>query len=132
MTILNATHGELRWNGVKIAKVLNASINKNRDTLQTTGIGEMDDTFAYGKRSTSGSATILYKTDDSATTSIMNRILNDNEEPDELTIILRTGQSQGTVTGQVLISSQSESISVGENTSVSINFVISGKPGAIF
>lgn len=132
MTILNATHGELRWNGVKIAKVLNASINKNRDTLQTTGIGEMDDTFAYGKRSTSGSATILYKTDDSATASIMNRILNDSEEPDQLTMILRTGQSQGTINGQVLISSQSESVSVGENTSISINFVINGKPSATF
>jgi hypothetical protein len=132
MTILNATHGELRWNGIKIAKVLNASINKNRDTLQTTGIGEMDDTFAYGKRSTSGSATILYKTDDLATTQIMNRILNDSEAPDELAMILRTGQSQGTISGQVLISSQSESISVGENTSISINFVISGKPSATF
>ena len=132
MTILNGTHGELRWNGVKIAKVLNASINKNRDTLQTTGIGDMDDTFAYGKRSTSGSATLLYKTDDAATVQLMNRILNDDEIPDELTMVLRTGQSQGSISGTVLISSQSESVSVQENTSVSINFVISGKPSAIY
>jgi hypothetical protein len=132
MTILNGTHGELRWNGVKIAKVLNASINKNRDTLQTTGIGDMDDTFAYGKRSTSGSATLLYKTDDAATVQLMNRILNDDETPDELTMVLRTGQSQGSISGTVLISSQSESVSVQENTSVSINFVISGKPSAIY
>jgi hypothetical protein len=130
MSILNATHGELRWNGTKIAKVLNASINKTRDTLQTTGIGELDDTFAYGKRNTGGSATLLYKTDDLATTELMNRILNDGEAPDSLTLILRTGQSQGTLSGQVLISSQSESISVGENTSVNINFVVSGKPSA--
>jgi hypothetical protein len=132
MTILNGTHGELRWNGVKIAKVLNVSINKNRDTLQTTGIGDMDDTFAYGKRSTSGSATLLYKTDDAATVQLMNRILNDDETPDELTMVLRTGQSQGSISGTVLISSQSESVSVQENTSVSINFVISGKPSAIY
>lgn len=130
MTILNGTHGELRWNGTKIAKVLNASINKNRDTLQTTGIGDMDDTYAYGKRNTSGSATLLYKTDDLATTQIMNRILFDGETPDNLSLILRTGQSQGTISGSVLISSQSESISTGENTTVSINFVISGKPQA--
>jgi hypothetical protein len=132
MTILNGTHGELRWNGVKIAKVLNVSINKNRDTLQTTGIGDMDDTFAYGKRSTSGSATLLYKTDDAATVQLMNRILNDDETPDELTMVLRAGQSQGSISGTVLISSQSESVSVQENTSVSINFVISGKPSAIY
>lgn len=130
MTILNGTHGELRWNGVKIAKVLNASINKNRDTLQTTGIGEMDETYAYGKRNTSGSATLLYKTDDPATVQIMNRILSDGENPDNLSLILRTGQSQGTISGSVLISSQSESISPSENTTVNINFVISGKPQA--
>jgi hypothetical protein len=130
MTILNGTHGELRWNGKKIAKVTNASINKNRDTLQTTGIGDMDDTYAYGKRSTGGSATLLYKTDDAATVELMNRILNDDESTDNLTLILRTGQSRGTLKGSVLISSQSESISSGENTTVSINFVISGKPSA--
>jgi len=132
MTILNGTHGELRWNGSKIAKVLNASTNKNRETLQTTGIGELDDTYAYGKRSTSGSATLLYKTDDIATSEIMNRILNDSDSVDNLTIVLRSGQTQGTISGDVLISSQSESMSVGENTTVNINFVVSGKPLANF
>jgi hypothetical protein len=132
MTILNSTHGELRWNGRKVAKVLNASINKNRDTLQTTGIGDLDDTYAYGKRNTSGSATLLYKTDDLATTELMNRILQDGETPDNLSLVLRTGQSQGTISGSVLISSQSESVSTGENTTVSVNFVISGKPTAVY
>lgn len=132
MTILNSTHGELRWNGKKVAKVLNASINKNRDTLQTTGIGDLDDTYAYGKRNTSGSATLLYKTDDLATTELMNRILQDGETPDNLSLVLRTGQSQGTISGSVLISSQSESVSTGENTTVSVNFVISGKPTAVY
>jgi hypothetical protein len=130
MTILNGTHGELRWNGKKIAKVLNASINKNRDTLQTTGIGDMDDTYVYGKRSTSGSATLLYKTDDAATVELMNRILNDDTSSDRLSLVLRTGQARGTLRGNVLISSQSESVSSGENTTVSINFVVSGKPSA--
>lgn len=132
MTILNSTHGELRWNGRKVAKVLNASINKNRDTLQTTGIGDLDDTYAYGKRNTSGSATLFYKTDDLATTELMNRILQDGETPDNLSLVLRTGQSQGTISGSVLISSQSESVSTGENTTVSVNFVISGKPTAVY
>jgi hypothetical protein len=130
MTILNGTHGELRWNGAKIAKVLNASTNKNRETLQTTGIGELDDTYVYGKRSTSGSATLLYKTDDIATSEIMNRILNDSDSVDNLTMVLRSGQTQGALSGDVLISSQSESMSVGENTTVNINFVVSGKPVA--
>jgi hypothetical protein len=132
VTILNGTHGELRWNGAKIAKVLNASINKNRETLQTTGIGELDDTYAYGKRSTSGSATLLYKTDDVTTSQIMNRILEDSDSVDSLTMVLRSGQSQGSLSGDVLISSESESMSVGENTTVNVNFVISGKPLASY
>jgi hypothetical protein len=132
MTIINSTHGELRWNGQKIAKVTDVSFEKTRATLETTGIGDLDDTYAYGKRSTSGSATLLYKSDDSVTSALMNRILNDNEEPDNLTMILRRGSSQGTISGDVLISSQGISNSVGSNITVGISFVISGKPEGTF
>lgn len=133
MSILNGTHGELRWNGVKIAKVTNASLTLNRDTLDTSGIGEMDQTYAYGRRNTSGTATLLYKTDDLATQQVMNRILSDEESVSEaLTMILRTGQSQGTISGTVLLSSIGVTTSVGDNTSVSVNFVISGKPSGVF
>jgi hypothetical protein len=132
MTITNSTHGELRWNGQKIAKVRDVSFDKARATLETTGIGDLDDTYAYGKRTTSGSATLLYKSDDTATSNLMNRILNDGEDPDELTIILRRGSSQGTITGSVLVSSQGISNSVGDNTVVSVAFVISGKSTGVF
>jgi hypothetical protein len=132
MTIINSTHGELRWNGQKIAKVRDVSIEKARATLETTGIGDLDDTYAYGKRTTSGSATLLYKSDDSATVALMNRILNDNEILDALTIVLRRGTSQGTLSGQVLISSQGITNSVGDNTTVNISFVVSGKPEGNF
>ena len=128
MTIINSTHGELRWNGQKIAKVRDVSIEKARATLETTGIGDLDDTYAYGKRTTSGSATLLYKTDDSTTVALMDRILNDEETTDELTIVLRRGTAQGTISGQVLISSQGITNSVGDNITVNVSFVISGKP----
>lgn len=132
MNVINSTHGELRWNGQKIAKVLDVSLEKARATLETTGIGDLDDTYAYGKRSTSGSATLLYKSDDSTTVALMDRILNDSETPDELTMILRRGTSQGTISGSVLISSQGISNSVNNNVTVSISFVISGKPQGNF
>jgi len=132
MTIINATHGELRWNGAKIAKVRDVSFDKARATLETTGIGDLDDTYSYGKRTTSGSATLLYKSDDNTTTELMNRILNDNDTPDSLSLVLRSGSSQGTLTGQVLIASQGISNSVGDNTVVSVSFVVSGKPTGTF
>lgn len=132
MTILNGTHGELRWNGTKIAKVTNASLNINRDTLDTTGIGDLDATYTYGRRTTSGSATILYKTDDLATQQLMNRLLSDQETSESLTMILRTGQSQGTISGSVLLSSIGVATSVGDNTTVSVSFVISGRPEGVF
>jgi hypothetical protein len=128
MTIINATHGELRWNGQKIAKVRDVSFDKARATLETTGIGDLDDTYSYGKRTTSGSATLLYKSDDNATVALMNRILDDSETVDQLTLVLRSGSAQGTLSGSVLISSQGIANNVGDNTIVNISFVVSGKP----
>lgn len=132
MAILNGTHGELRWNGTKIAKVTNAALTISRDTLDTTGIGDLDQTYSYGKRNTAGTATLLYKTDDLATQQIMNRILSDEESDESLTMVLRTGQTQGTVSGSVLINSLGTTTSIGDNTSVSVSFVISGKPSGVF
>ena len=127
MTVANGVHGEVRFGGLKIAKVTSASINIERQTLDTTGIGEMDDEFAYGKRSTSGSATLLYKTDDESTRNLVNRILEDGESPDELELILYKGGSKA-FSGPALISSLGLSMSVNENTSVNVAFVYSGKP----
>jgi hypothetical protein len=132
MSIPNGTHGELRWKGVKIAKVRNASIDKSRATLETTGIGDLDDTYAYGKRTTNGSCTLLYKQDDAATVALMNRILDDTETPDQISLIIRAGSAQGTIGGDALINQQSEAVTVGDNTSVNVSFVISGKPSATF
>jgi hypothetical protein len=127
MTVANGVHGEVRFGGQKIAKVTNASFEVARETLNTTGIGEMDDEFAYGKRSTSGSATLLYKTDDDATRDLINRIFDDNESPDDLELILYRGGNKA-VSGPALISSLGLGISVNENTSVNVAFVFSGKP----
>jgi hypothetical protein len=98
-----------------------------RQTLETTGIGDTDDEFAYGKRTTTGSATLLYKTDDQATVALMNRIFNDGEQPDDLEMIIYKGSGRS-ISGSVLINSQGIGNSVGDNVTVNISFVISGKP----
>jgi hypothetical protein len=127
MTVANATHGEVRFQGQKVAKVTSISMETQRQTLETTGIGELDDTFAYGKRTTSGSATLLYKTDDQATVDLMNRIFDDGEQLDGLVMVIHRGSSKS-IRGPALINSQGIAMSRGDNTQVSISFVISGKP----
>jgi hypothetical protein len=127
MTVPNATHGEVRFQGQKVAKVRSISMETQRQTLETTGVGDMDDEFAYGKRTTSGSATLLYKTDDQATVNLINRIFNDGETPDDLVMTIYKGGSKS-ISGSALINSQGIATSVGDSTQVSISFVISGKP----
>jgi hypothetical protein len=127
MTVANATHGEVRFKGQKVAKVTSVSMETQRQTLETTGIGELDDTFSYGKRTTSGSASLLYKTDDQATVDLMNRIFDDGETPDDLVMTIYKGSNKA-ISGPALINSQGIATSVGDNTQVSISFVIDGKP----
>ena len=126
MTVPNATHGEVRFQGQKVAKIRSISMETQRQTLETTGVGELDDTFSYGKRTTSGSATLLYKTDDQATVNLMNRIFDDGETPDDLVMTIYKGGSKS-ISGPALINSQGIATSVGDSTHVSISFVISSK-----
>ena len=131
MTVANATHGEVRFQGQKVAKVRSISMETQRQTLETTGVGDMDDEFAYGKRTTSGSATLLYKTDDQATVNLMNRIFDDGETPDDLVMTIFKGGNKE-ASGPALINSQGMAVSKGDNTQVSISFVINGKPSKAF
>ena len=130
MSIANSIHGEVRFQGVKIAKARSIDYQVRRVTLETTGIGEMDDDYAYGKRTTSGSATLLYKTDDPATVALMNRILDDGEQFDDLQMIVYRGTGKA-ISGPVLINSLGIASSVGDSTQISVSFVINGKPTSV-
>ena len=130
MSIANSIHGEVRFQGQKIAKARSIDYQVRRGTLETTGIGEMDDEYAYGKRTTSGSATLLYKTDDPATVALMNRILDDGEQLDDLEMIVYRGTGK-TISGPVLIGSMGIASSVGDSTQISVSFVINGKPTSV-
>ena len=130
MSIANSIHGEVRFQGQKIAKARGIDYQIRRATLETTGIGDTDDEYAYGKRTTSGSATLLYKTNDPATVALMNRILDDGEQLDNLEMIIyrRTGKA---VSGPALINSLGIASSVGDNTQISVSFVINGKATSV-
>ena len=130
MSIANSIHGEVRFQGVKVAKVRSIDYQVQRALLESTGIGEMDDEYSYGKRTTNGSASLLYKTDDAATVALMNRIFDDGEQLDDLQMIIYRGTGK-TISGPVLINSLGIASSVGDSTQISVSFVINGKPASV-
>ena len=132
MAVKTSTTAELRLNSVAIAKVRDITMNYARDSLETTGIGQIDRTYAYGKRGTSGSGTLMYDASDTATKALMNRLLSDATTTDTIAMVLDTATSDGTITGDALITQAGVSVSVGDIVSVPISFTISGKPTGSF
>lgn len=117
---------------ITIAKVRDIKLDMNRDALETTGIGQKDRTYAYGIRGTSGSGTLLYDSTDSGTREILNHILSDAETLSGVQLVLDTGTSTGTLTGDALITAAGPGVSVGDLISIPISFTISGKPSGTF
>lgn len=117
---------------VTIAKVRDVTLNINRDALETTGIGQADRTYAYGIRGTSGSGTLLYDPSDTGTADLMNQILSDTETLSGVQLVLDTASTDGTVSGDALITAVGPGVSVGDLISVPVSFTISGKPTGQF
>ena len=138
MAILNGCHGSLYWGTTgdsdKIAKVQNASVQIESQALDTTGVGEDWSDYTPGRKSASGTASLLYKEDDAATKVAIKSILNNEpgETPSQGFVMRLYKQGTQQINGTVLVSSQSVSQSVGELTTLSINFVFCGEMFADF
>jgi sporulation protein YlmC with PRC-barrel domain len=132
MAVKTAATAELQFEGVAIGKVRDVSLNINRDALETTGIGQLDRTYAYGIRNTTGSGTLLYDSENTATRNIMNSLLSDSENLSNVKLLLDTSTSLGTIEGQILVTQVGVSVSVGSLISVPISFTVSGKPEGAF
>lgn len=111
-----------------IAKVRNVQIDYNRDALETTGIGQVDRTYAYGIRGTSGSGTLLYDSGDTATVALLNSALSNSEALVGIQLVLDTSVGAGTITGDALLTAVGQAVAVGDLITVPISFTISGKP----
>lgn len=117
---------------ITVAKVRDVRLDMNRDALETTGIGQKDRTYAYGIRGTSGSGTLLYDSTDSGTREVLNHMLSDTETLSGVKLVLDTGTTTGTITGDALITAAGPGVSVGDLISIPISFTISGKPTGTF
>lgn len=132
MAVKTSLTAEVRWNGTKVAKIRDISLDISRQSLETTSLGDFDASYVYGTRATTGSGTLMYDPADAPTVSLMNAIFsNQLEAGDSLTMILDTANGKQ-VSGSVLLTSLQPGISVGEAIAVPVQFVINNKPTSSF
>lgn len=128
MAVKTSLTAEVRWNNTKIAKIRDISLDIARNPLDTTALGDFDESAVYGVRSTSGSGTLMYDPADATTVSVMNTILDNKlEASDSLTMILDNANGKQ-VSGSVLLTSLQAGVSVGEAIAVPVQFKINNKP----
>ena len=60
MSYFSGRHGSLRYLGKPVAKVRNWSLDISAELLETTTVDEYAPTYRPGRKSSSGSATVLY------------------------------------------------------------------------
>lgn len=132
MPVKTSMTAEVRWNNTKIAKIRDISLDITRNALDTTALGDLDETSVYGVRSTSGSGTLLYDPADATAVDLMGTILSDDfVASDSLTVVLDTANNK-TISGTVLLTSTQVGVSTGEVISVPVQFKVNAKPTASF
>lgn len=132
MAVKTSMTAEVRWNNTKIAKIKDISLDITRNTLDTTALGDLDESAVYGVRATTGSGTLLYDPADTVTVELMSSILTDDFVPsDSLTMVLDTANNK-TISGTVLLTSTQVGVSTGEAISVPVQFKVNAKPQISF
>lgn len=123
--ILTGANGMLRYNGQRISKCKNFSIEVNRDSLETTSCGEDDREFIYGLRGGQGSAVVLYDANDLATAALLNSILSNEEQSSQVEMTMDTTTLKG-LGYDALLTNVGTPVAVGEVTACTIQFQVTG------
>jgi type 1 fimbria pilin len=125
MAILTGNSGELRYRGMRIGKCRNFSIDISRDALETTVLGNFNRTYIEGLRGATGSATVLYDEDDSATVDLLNSIFRNDGGPQTVAMVLNSSTNKA-LQFQALLTQVGTPVSVGEVVACSLSFQVSG------
>lgn len=132
MAVKTSLTAEVRWNNTKVAKVRDISMDVSRNPLDTTALGDFDESAVYGVRATTGSGTLMYDPADAPTVALMNSIFSNATEPsDALTMILDSANGKQ-ISGTVLLTSLQAGVSVGDVIAVPVQFKINAKPTHAF
>ena len=132
MAVKTSLTAEVRWNNTKIGKIRDISIDVSRNALDTTALGDYDESAVYGTRATTGSGTLLYDPADAPTVSLMNAIFADTlEAGDSLTMLMDTANGKQ-ISGTVLLTSLQAGVNVGDAIAVPVQFKVNNKPTNTF
>jgi len=123
--------GSLLIGGVTAGKVVSWSLEGQTDALDTTSLADDFRTYEVGMRSFTGSATLLFYTNDAGGNDA-ETLLKAAKAGTKTSLILRLGVT-GTPTIKdtsisCIITSYSFGASVGELVQASISFTVSGEP----
>ena len=126
MAVLTGANGALRQNGGVVCRVRNWSLNITRDALDVTCLGQEWRDYVTGLKGATGSATVLYDPDETAAVELMNSIFAAGANGStSVEFVLGTAENRQ-LTAQAYVTSASPSVSVGEVTSVDVQFQING------
>lgn len=127
--------GQLLIGSDTLVKVTSWSFQADLEMLETTSLGESQRTFAPGVQSFSGTAALIYYTQDDSTndaSTLLRRLVTTSasgiNSADTVTLTLRlvNGNSNSDVTLTAYIVSVSFAASVGEIVTAQINFQATG------
>lgn len=124
--VLTGANGELRYNGGRVSKCKNFSVEVMRDALEDTSVGDDWRTYIEGLRGGSGSATVLYDSDDNTTLNLLNSILGDADQQNFIEMLMDTTAHKG-LAFDAILTQVGTPVAAGEVTACSISFQVTGK-----
>lgn len=127
--ILTGTTAALYFGGTRIGKCKNISLSIDREALPTTKQGDLDRTFISGLRGTSGSASLFYDPDDSATDAMLTQVYADSSTLSGIEMVFDSATGKK-ATANAILTRVGISASYGAAQVCDIDFQISGKPTA--
>lgn len=136
---LSSATAELRLNGTRIGKVRNLQPQINRAVLGNTTLDSWDESFVYGLRTSTISATILFDPEDATAVALFNTILQDEPAPSGITVVFDR-LYKGVIPADYLsnraialecdclITSVAPGISFGDLIATQVSMQVTGKP----
>ena len=148
MAFYSGTNGQLLIDGQRAARVSNWALNSNLSILDTTSLADTDRTATPGIRSTGGTCSLFYYSDDltqeNSASTLINKLIKaktpgqlEGQAPEAEIVQLKLKIDDGSVkgkyiTGNAYLTSAQMSMAVGEVLSADCSFEFNGAPVEVF
>ena len=119
--------GQLKYKGKAIAKIRSWTLNINKELIDDSCLGANDRTFIPGLRTISGTANVLYDTEDDATGNLLNSIFSNSRNTQKVDFVFNRSSLEGRLECPAYITDMSMSVNVGAATACEISFTVSGE-----